>query len=102
MPEKLPDLVVLSLFRILQEIISNITKYANAKNLSIELVGYEDELSVVIEDDGNGFDLEFFKNSDGNGWNNISYRAELIKAELDIDTKKGQKGSTYSINIPHL
>ncbi len=89
-----------SVYRIVQELLSNITKYSGAKNISLQIVGHEESVVLMIEDDGFGYDLNEFKNSDGNGWRNISFRLEMLGGDIDIDTKKGEQTSVVTIEIP--
>lgn len=90
----------ISIYRIIQEILSNIIKYSGAKNAAIQFTAYKDEIVLIIEDDGTGYDLDTFKTSDGNGWRNIASRIQLLDASIDIDTEKGRPNSTIVINIP--
>ncbi len=96
---RLPEVVEVSIYRIIQEFLSNIMKYSQAENVYIGITNHEDELVLTIEDDGIGYDIEKFKVSEGNGWRNINSRVNLIKGELDIDTTEGRKGSSVVINI---
>lgn len=100
-PEELNETMKLSLFRVIQELLSNIVKYAKATNVELQLTGYSDELIILIEDDGTGFEINEFKNSKGNGWNNIQYRLDLIGASIEFDTQSGRKGSTSTIEAPY-
>ena len=97
--ERLPELVEVSLYRVIQEFLSNIMKYSQAENVYLGITNHEDELVLTIEDDGIGYDIENFKISEGNGWRNINSRVNLIKGDLDIDTEHGRKGSSVVINI---
>ena len=54
--ERLPAEVETTLYRIVQEALTNIVKHAEASNVSILLVRRESSATVVIEDDGQGFD----------------------------------------------
>ena len=98
--ERLNEIQEVSVYRIIQELLSNIMKYSQAKNVYIGITGYEDEVAVSIEDDGVGYDLDKFKNSEGNGWRNISSRINLIKGFIEIDTRPGSKGSSVMMEIP--
>ncbi|MFA6246764.1 MAG: ATP-binding protein [Mucilaginibacter sp.] len=92
----------LMLYRSVQEIISNVFKHARAKNIHIELVNHDTELTLMIVDDGIGFDKEMlFKTSKGLGLKNIESRIAYIGGSLDIDTMPG-KGVTYVIELPLL
>lgn len=98
---RLSEIIEISAYRIIQELISNVIKYANAKNIFIQFtVEPEQEITITIEDDGIGYDVENFKNGKGDGWKNINSRLSLIKAEMTIDTVAERKGSTVIIDIP--
>lgn len=99
---RLPEVVEVSLYRIIQEFLSNIMKYSQATHVYLGLTNHEEELVLSIEDDGIGYDIEKFRNSKGNGWRNINTRLNLIKGELQIDTKEGKKGTSVLITINTL
>src|SRR5204863_1026556 len=54
--ERLPEAVETTLYRIVQEALTNVVKHAHARNVSILLVRRDASAAVVIEDDGQGFD----------------------------------------------
>ncbi|RYU92499.1 hypothetical protein EWM62_03440 [Mucilaginibacter terrigena] len=92
----------LMLYRSVQEIISNVFKHARAKNIHIELVNHDTELTLMIIDDGVGFDKEtLFKTNKGLGLKNIESRVAYIGGSLAIDATPG-KGVTYVIELPLL
>lgn len=90
----------ISLYRVVQEFLSNIMKYANATEVTISFTGYDNEIVLTIEDNGIGYDIEKFKSSDGNGWRNVNSRINLIKGSIELDTALGRRNSTVIINIP--
>jgi len=94
------ELAEISLYRIVQEFISNIIKYSSASQVTISFTGFEEEVVLTIEDDGVGYDLDKFKVSEGNGWRNIHSRLNLIKASVDFDVVDGRKNNTVTITIP--
>lgn len=96
---RLNEVFEISLYRILQEWISNVLKYSGATGLLIQFTAHEKEVIITVEDNGNGFDLNTFENSKGNGWRNINTRLNLIKGAMDIDTKKGRKNTMLTITI---
>lgn len=100
MEERLDELQEISLYRVIQEWVNNIIKYADANKIQIQLVRHENEISVMIEDDGLGFDQELLKNSKGNGWRNIQSRLNRIKASLDLDTSPQRRGNSLIIEMP--
>lgn len=100
MPDRLNELQEISLYRIIQEWINNVIKYAQATTVDVQLVGYPEEINVTIEDNGKGFDSEMLKNSQGNGWKNITSRVNLVKGIVDIDTRPERVGTTLIIRMP--
>jgi two-component system, NarL family, sensor kinase len=99
-PERLTELLEITLYRIIQEWINNIIKYANAAVVEVQLIGYEEEINVLVEDDGKGFDTSVLENSAGNGWKNIKSRVNLVKGSLDIDSRPEKKGTSLIIRVP--
>ena len=87
-------------YRIVQELITNIIKYAGATKVEINLTEHEDELNILIEDNGEGFDVFQLKNGSGNGWKNIQSRLDLMNGSIEYDSQTGRKGSTVIIKIP--
>ncbi|GAC1439888.1 MAG: hypothetical protein NVSMB63_05690 [Sediminibacterium sp.] len=80
----------LILFRMVQEIINNIIKHAAASIITIEITGDATEATVVVSDNGSGFDTEKLKTTGkGIGLQNIFNRAKMIHATVDIKSKPG-------------
>jgi signal transduction histidine kinase len=96
--ERSDEKIELVLYRIVQEIISNIIKHAEAKKVSIELVRHDDELILIIEDDGRGFDTAKTENH-GIGLKNIATRVEYLNGNVNFDSSIG-KGTSVVIEIP--
>jgi signal transduction histidine kinase len=86
-----------NIYRIVQEAVNNILKHADAKEISIQLIGQEDHLSIMIEDDGKGFDTTTKKT--GRGLKNIVSRSLWLKGHLHIDSQPG-RGTTITTEIP--
>src|SRR6185437_2164008 len=83
-------------FRIFQEILNNMLKHANAKNISIVLQGKED-FKMVVEDDGKGFDVsQTMQTGNGSGLRNIVKRASLANLDCQISAAIG-KGSIFTL-----
>ena len=99
---RLTDIQEISLYRITQEWVNNVIKYASAKNITIQLTKDEEELNLLIEDDGMGFDKSLLTKGSGNGWKNLNSRANLIKGELELDTVLGRRGTTMIVVAPEL
>jgi signal transduction histidine kinase len=88
-----------TLFRITQEAVNNIIKYAEAKEVVIQYLIYEEAISLSIEDDGIGFDMNIVDKKHNFGLNSMRNRAASINGELTIDTSPG-KGTGIHLNIP--
>ncbi|MEO1253973.1 MAG: response regulator [Bacteroidota bacterium] len=101
--EDLPELDMkhkVNIYRISQENISNIIKHSNASFASIQLYGFDDHIQMTIEDDGDGFELgDYSSDTSHHGIQNMLFRAEVLNAEYNIDTKKGS-GTFISLKIP--
>lgn len=89
----------IAVFRIIQELITNVLKHANAKNATINISSFDKTLNIIIEDDGNGFDVKKVKFKDGMGLSSIKTRVKYLNGTLEIDSTIG-KGSSVIINIP--
>lgn len=95
--DKVENSIKINLFRILQEGLQNINKYAGAKNINVEIKGDNDSISLSIEDDGIGFDVN--KKSKGIGMQNMISRTNDCKGIIDITSKKGS-GTKIVITVP--
>jgi len=89
-----------SMFRIVQELLRNTVKHAQAKELIVQVQTDPDQISLTVEDDGIGYQDSNDK-SDGIGLMNVRSRVELLKGSLDIDSRPG-KGTSIYICIPLL
>lgn len=98
-PERLNEVHEISLYRIIQEWVNNVIKYANADKISIQLVGHDQEITITVEDNGDGFDTSALEHGTGNGWRNIKSRTNLIKGELALDSRPGHKGTTFMLEV---
>jgi len=75
----------LNIYRISQEAIANVLKCAKARNVLIELFQHEDMISLSIEDDGIGFNLDDINS--GIGIRSMRNRTELFNGKFSIDSK---------------
>lgn len=89
-------LIKINIYRILQELLQNVNKYAEAKNCFIKITKLKNNLIVEVKDDGKGFDVKNL--STGIGINNIKERAKTINADLIIESDNSE-GSRFHITI---
>lgn len=98
--ERLERTMEVSIYRVCQEWINNILKHGKTENILIELIRHEHNLTLIIEDDGPGFDAELLYQSNGLGWKNIESRVQLHKGTVRIETMKGKIGNVLIADIP--
>lgn len=94
---RLPNDLEINIYRIIQELISNMLKHAQAKNISIQLTKHADHsLTLMVEDDGVGFNTA--EKGEGIGLQNMQARAERFDGEVAIDSTIGH-GTTVTVNM---
>lgn len=87
----------LNLYRILQEQLSNIVKYAKATKIQVELRLHDDLIRMQIIDNGVGFDKD--KVRKGIGFINMQRRAESFLGTFSFETSPG-KGCAVVVELP--
>lgn len=89
------------LYRITQEALTNVAKHANAENVDILLERRSDQVSLIIEDDGGGFDVEqaYDASEKRLGLINMRDRAALVGGTLAVESNPGA-GATVVVRIP--
>lgn len=85
------------IYKIIQELMTNTLKHAEAKTVDIHLSFISSELSLLFEDNGRGFDST--KVSKGIGSQNMQNRVTDLKGQINIDSAIG-RGTVISIEIP--
>jgi two-component system, NarL family, sensor kinase len=86
-------------FRILQELIHNVTKHAHATELRVQLARQPTELHLLIQDNGVGFNPAGQKNGTGIGLRNVESRVAYLHGTLTIESAQGQ-GTVTNLKIP--
>ncbi|MCF8247794.1 MAG: sensor histidine kinase [Saprospiraceae bacterium] len=92
----LPDEIATSLFRIAQELMNNAAKHAGASRIALHLHPGDETLSLLVEDNGAGFDpgqqtAGFLKT--------VNSRTQLLKGKLHVDSQP-ERGTTVIVEIP--
>lgn len=87
------------IYRIIQELLNNISKHANASQVLVQLSMHAGEMHVTVEDDGKGLYVSQLEKSTGSGWTNIRSRIEYLKGKVDVQSTPGQ-GTSVHITIP--
>jgi len=95
--ESMSNSIKINLYRIVQESLQNINKYANANAIKVEFKKGVDNLLLEISDDGIGFDVNRAKK--GIGLQNMLSRINECKGTFDIKSKKGE-GTIITVTVP--
>jgi signal transduction histidine kinase len=95
----LPQDIATCLYRVAQESLGNIARHAQASTMSVELSRVNDILTIVITDDGIGFEPHRVRN--GLGLLSMKERITLVNGSLDIASTVG-KGTYVCVRIPHV
>ena len=98
LPEGLNDYACVTVYRIVQEALTNVTRHANAKHVKVQLTLYEQGLHLNIEDDGRGM-ADTQAVHQGFGLLGMQERVASVAGSLSISSKLGQ-GVRLAIQIP--
>lgn len=97
--ERLPGEIETTIYRIVQEALTNIVRHAQAKSASILIEKHGDTVRAIVEDDGIGFDVNTNQGELHLGLLGMRERAELLNGTLTIESTPGQ-GTSIFIQIP--
>jgi signal transduction histidine kinase len=96
--ERLPNDVETTVYRIVQEALTNVVKHAEATRVSILLVRRDATVTAVVEDDGRGFDPETAGEA-SLGLEGMRERVELHEGRMTVETAPGS-GTTLRVVVP--
>ncbi len=97
MEHSLPENLKINVYRIVQEQVNNIVKYAQAKQVRIEIAQTEERLCLDVIDNGRGFDMKQLHK--GIGLKNMLFRAEAYHGHFQIETEPGA-GCRLRVDFP--
>ena len=100
-PEQLPRELSLCLFRIAQEALHNAVKYSETNQFSVALCATEEQVQLVVQDAGAGFDLEEAKKNRGLGLVSMQERVNLVNGRFSVDSSPGQ-GTRIFAAVPFI
>lgn len=95
----LPANIELILFRITQELINNVIKHSGADEASIEVELDNSDISVMVMDNGNGFDYQQLKDQPSFGLKSIASRISTLSGQFSVKSMLG-KGTKITLSIP--
>lgn len=99
MPENIPTMLALSIYRVIQELLHNTIKHAKASEILIQINTEEDEIVIQFEDDGVGYDSNNLTRK-GMGLENIRSRINYLKGTISTHSAKGE-GTNTIIHIKY-
>lgn len=98
--ERITEILEISIYRIVQELLNNIVKHSRATAASVRIEQSAQYIALKVVDNGIGFDLKsVVEKNKGIGLQSIRNRAKLLNAELNIKTQPG-KGTKVTVEIP--
>ncbi|MDT8347674.1 MAG: ATP-binding protein, partial [Flavobacteriaceae bacterium] len=96
--QRIDNSVEIAVFRIIQELISNILKHAEASVAQVSLTQNKNHLNIFVEDNGKGFDPKTVHPKSGFGLEGIKKRVQLLNGDMVIESKIGH-GTSLIIDI---
>lgn len=103
MNDRLNTTTEIMLFRIVQELLNNIVKHAQASEAIIQCVKDQSRLSLIVEDNGRGFDTGEVAQGKHSGMSSVRNRVDYLRGKMTIDSQKNV-GTTvmmdFSVNEP--
>ena len=97
---RLPDTVEISMYRVVQEALTNAARHANARNVDVILEYRLDKIVLLVEDNGIGFDPSQVPPTGHLGLIGMQERAEMIGATLHVESEPGC-GTIIVMEVPH-
>lgn len=86
-------------YRIVQELTHNAVKHAQASHLLLQAIRHEGRLTLLVEDDGKGFEVGAARLKKGLGLSSVESRVQFLNGEIEWDSVQGQ-GTTVSVTMP--
>jgi signal transduction histidine kinase len=96
---KLPDDHELTVYRIVQEALTNVAKYAGATAVRVSLLALDGQLEIRVVDDGRGFNPQVAESAGGRGLQGMRFRVKACGGDLHIDSTPG-RGTAVVATLP--
>lgn len=97
--ERLENNLEINIFRMVQELLTNCIKHAEASKIVINLTQHDDSINIILEDNGRGFDVKKVDKKEGMGLANIEKKIEHMGGVFTIDSFE-KRGTSIIIDIP--
>jgi len=95
---RLDDKLEIAIYRIVNELVNNALKHSMADMINVQTIVDESRVSVVVEDNGKGFDSVAAEAGEGTGLKNIRSRINSLGGKLEISSSPG-KGSEINVEF---
>jgi len=98
----IPSEVKITLYRVAQEALTNVIKHANADVADVHVRFSEGSVTLQVDDDGSGFDIDMLRNPDRPSWGllGMEERASLLGGRFGISSQPGE-GTSVEVTIPY-
>ncbi|MGB4206310.1 MAG: tetratricopeptide repeat protein [Bacteroidales bacterium] len=97
--EKMDQYLEHALYRAILEVVNNILSHADGSEINIQIIQNHEDITIMIEDNGVGFDFQQHENSKGLGLKSLISRIEGLKGKVFIDSVVG-RGTIVTIVVP--
>jgi signal transduction histidine kinase len=94
--EQMHATYIIMIFRIVQELVQNVIRHAGASHVIVSLERMENQISLLVEDNGKGFDVQ--QKAYGFGLENLSFRVKTLGGALDIRSMPGA-GTSVTVSF---
>lgn len=88
--KRFDEKIEIATYRIVQELVNNVLKHAQASDISIQIVSEEERLSVTVLDNGIGMDVKTAEQSPGKGLANIRSKVASFDGHFDLSSEHGK------------
>ena len=98
-PRLVPDEIALCLYRIVQEGLQNVIKHSGSATAKVELISNENELCLIVSDQGCGFDSMVATDEGSLGLVSMRERVRLVRGQISVESRKGE-GTRIKVQVP--
>ncbi|MFC6225483.1 ATP-binding protein [Hymenobacter artigasi] len=95
---RLPQRTELVVYRLVQELLNNVLKHAEARQVIVQITRHEQQVQVVVEDDGRGFEAAARPLNTGVGLRSLQARVDYLGGTLEVQSQPGQ-GTAVTIEF---
>jgi signal transduction histidine kinase len=93
------QIIEVNLYRVAQELMTNIQRHAECENVFVSLIDHGSTLNLTVEDDGKGFESGAEKEFKGIGLSNVYSRVNLLGGDIDVESDVNS-GTLVNIEVP--